>query len=341
MVFSPGCLRGGVNNERCWAPSWQSSHGRLPARPAIAYMSGSELHQETCSTWPSLPQRNAASRPKSAACSISSPIRSTATRRIFLRELISNASDACDRLRYAGADPARAGRRRRRLPRHPDGRQGRPHPDHRRQRHRHEPRRAGRESRHHRPLRHRRLHEADDRRREQGHGADRPVRRRLLFRLHGRRPGRGDEPQGRRERGLALGIRRQGRVHDRRRPTRGRAARRITLHLRQGEDDFLEPTRLRQIVRKYSDHIALPIVLLRRRQGRDDQHAPRRCGRGRRSEITPEQYKEFYHHVAHAFDEPWLTLHWRAEGKIEYTGLLFVPVGASRSTCSIRTASTA
>ena len=52
---------------------------------------------------------------------------------------------------------------------------------------------------------------------------------------------------------------------------------------------------------------------------------PRPCGCGSKSEITPEQYKEFYHHHAHAFDEPWLTLHWRAEGKIEYTGLLFVP----------------
>jgi molecular chaperone HtpG len=44
-----------------------------------------------------------------------------------------------------------------------------------------------------------------------------------------------------------------------------------------------------------------------------------------RNEITPEQYKEFYHHVGHAFDDPWLTMHWRAEGKIEYTSLLFVP----------------
>ena len=44
-----------------------------------------------------------------------------------------------------------------------------------------------------------------------------------------------------------------------------------------------------------------------------------------KSDITPEQYKEFYHHVGHAFDEPWLTLHARAEGKIEYTSLLFVP----------------
>ena len=44
-----------------------------------------------------------------------------------------------------------------------------------------------------------------------------------------------------------------------------------------------------------------------------------------KSEVTPEQYKEFYHHVAHAFDEPWATLHFKAEGAIEYNGLLFVP----------------
>ena len=98
----------------------------------------------------------------------------------------------------------------------------------------------------------------------------------------------------------------------------------ITLHLRQGEDDFLEPERLRHIVRKYSDHIALPIVLAA--DGKDEtiNKASALWTRGK-SEITPEQYTEFYHHHAHAFDDPWLTLHWRAEGKIEYVGLLFVP----------------
>ncbi len=98
----------------------------------------------------------------------------------------------------------------------------------------------------------------------------------------------------------------------------------ITLHLRKGEDDFLEPERLRHIVRKYSDHIALPIVLAA--DGKDEtiNKASALWTRGK-SEITPEQYTEFYHHHAHAFDDPWLTLHWRAEGKIEYTGLLFVP----------------
>jgi molecular chaperone HtpG len=99
---------------------------------------------------------------------------------------------------------------------------------------------------------------------------------------------------------------------------------RITLHLRQDADEYLEPERLRAIVRKYSDHIALPIVLIDGGKEETLNKASALWVRPK-SEITDEQYKEFYHHHAHAFDDPWLTLHWRAEGKIEYTGLLFVP----------------
>ena len=99
---------------------------------------------------------------------------------------------------------------------------------------------------------------------------------------------------------------------------------RIALHLKKGEDEFLEPTRLRHIVAKYSDHIALPIALLEDGKEETINKASALWTRAK-SDIAPEQYTEFYHHHAHAFDEPWLTLHWRAEGKIEYTGLLFVP----------------
>lgn len=96
----------------------------------------------------------------------------------------------------------------------------------------------------------------------------------------------------------------------------------ITLYLKQGEDEFLSEDRLRGIIKLYSDHIALPIML-----GEDEEPANRASALWLRSksDITVEQYKEFYHHVAHAFEEPALTLHWKAEGKIEYTGLLFVP----------------
>jgi molecular chaperone HtpG len=98
----------------------------------------------------------------------------------------------------------------------------------------------------------------------------------------------------------------------------------IILHLRDGEDEFLEDHRLRHIVHRWSDHIALPIVL---KKGEEEETLNRASALWTRpkSEITPEQYKEFYHHVAHAFDEPWLTLHNRAEGVLEYTTLLFVP----------------
>jgi molecular chaperone HtpG len=98
----------------------------------------------------------------------------------------------------------------------------------------------------------------------------------------------------------------------------------IILHMRKDEDEFLDPHRLRHIVKTYSDHIALPILL--KEDGKEETlNAASALWTRSKAEITPEQYKEFYHHVAHSFDEPWLTIHSRAEGKIEYTNLLFVP----------------
>jgi molecular chaperone HtpG len=98
----------------------------------------------------------------------------------------------------------------------------------------------------------------------------------------------------------------------------------ISLHLKQGEDEFLEEWRLRQIVTKYSDHISVPIRFGTEADAQNLNHAAALWTRPK-SEITADEYKEFYHHVAHAFDEPWATLHWRAEGVIDYTALLFVP----------------
>jgi molecular chaperone HtpG len=110
-------------------------------------------------------------------------------------------------------------------------------------------------------------------------------------------------------------------VEEAEKPSRGTT---IILHLRKDEDEFLDPHRLRHIVKTYSDHIALPILL---KEGDKEEtiNAASALWTRSKSEITPEQYREFYHHVAHSFDEPWLTLHARAEGKIEYTNLLFVP----------------
>ncbi len=98
----------------------------------------------------------------------------------------------------------------------------------------------------------------------------------------------------------------------------------VTLHMRDDEDEFLQPGALRGIVKTYSDHIALPIVFV---DGDDEEtvnEASALWARPR-SEITEDQYTEFYRHVGHAFDAPWLTIHWRAEGTHEFTTLVFIP----------------
>ncbi len=88
----------------------------------------------------------------------------------------------------------------------------------------------------------------------------------------------------------------------------------IVVHLREGEDEYLDPARLRQIVRTYSDHIGLPIVL--KDGGKEETiNTASALWTRPRSEITDEQYKEFYHHVGHSFDDPWLTLHNQGGGR--------------------------
>jgi molecular chaperone HtpG len=111
----------------------------------------------------------------------------------------------------------------------------------------------------------------------------------------------------------------------------------VTLHLRDDAKEFLDEWRLRQIVRNYSDHIAVPI-LLEAKAGPDGEAKEGEAAKGpeqinqasalwtrAKADISDEQYKEFYHHVAHAFDEPWARLHVRAEGVVSYQALLFVP----------------
>jgi len=111
----------------------------------------------------------------------------------------------------------------------------------------------------------------------------------------------------------------------------------ITLHLRDGEDDLLSGHRLRAIVRKYSDHIVVPI-LMHTEEWKDDgqvklpeeetiNQASALWARPK-SEITDEQYKEFYKHVSHDFEDPLAWTHARVEGRQEYTELLYVPARA-------------
>ena len=106
----------------------------------------------------------------------------------------------------------------------------------------------------------------------------------------------------------------------------------VTAYLDKDSKEYLEDARIRNIVKTYSDHISLPINLETTKDtNKSGETTSDQINTGSaiwtrsKSDITEEQYKEFYHHVGHVFDDPWLTLHNRVEGKIEYTNLLYVP----------------
>jgi len=104
---------------------------------------------------------------------------------------------------------------------------------------------------------------------------------------------------------------------------------RIMLHMKPDAEEFLDSHRLRHVVKTYSDHIALPVILdaqAGEAEAKDETlNSASALWMRAKSEITPEQYTEFYHSIGHGFDAPWHTLHYRAEGAIEYTALLFIP----------------
>ena len=110
----------------------------------------------------------------------------------------------------------------------------------------------------------------------------------------------------------------------------------VTLHLRDGEDELLSGAALRTIVQKYSDHITIPILMRKeevpgKRADTGDVETTEKVNQASalwarpKSEITTEQYQEFYKHVAHDFDVPLAHTHARVEGRQEYTLLLYVP----------------
>jgi molecular chaperone HtpG len=99
----------------------------------------------------------------------------------------------------------------------------------------------------------------------------------------------------------------------------------VILHLKDDSSDFLLEEKIKQVIKTYSNHISLPIYL-----GKDSIEPVNTASAlwmKSKSEITPQQYQEFYNGVSGmmALDEPALTAHWKAEGKIEFTALLFVP----------------
>ncbi len=98
----------------------------------------------------------------------------------------------------------------------------------------------------------------------------------------------------------------------------------VILHIKADADEFLEPHRLQSIIRKWADHISVPIKLVR--DGKTETaNAGTALWRRPKSEVTTEEYQDFYRHLGHFFDKPWTTIHWRAEGALEYSALLFIP----------------
>ncbi|MDQ9169877.1 molecular chaperone HtpG [Oxalobacteraceae bacterium R-40] len=113
----------------------------------------------------------------------------------------------------------------------------------------------------------------------------------------------------------------------------------IILHLREGEDEFLSSWKLKSIIRRYSDHISLPILMQKEEWDEEKKEtvvkdefetvnqASALWARSK-SDITPEQYTEFYKHVSHDFSDPLTYTHNRVEGRSEYTQLLYIPAKA-------------
>ncbi len=105
----------------------------------------------------------------------------------------------------------------------------------------------------------------------------------------------------------------------------------IVLHLREGEDEFLDGFRLRNIIHKYSDHIDIPILMPKeaaddkKAEGEEQVNKASALWTRPRNEISDEEYQEFYKHIAHDFEEPLAWSHNRIEGKLEYTSLLYIP----------------
>lgn len=106
---------------------------------------------------------------------------------------------------------------------------------------------------------------------------------------------------------------------------------RVTLHLKKDESEFSEPFRIESLIRKYSDHIGFPVSLLAAGTDDDDPkvvNSATALWTRSRSDVSDDEYKEFYKHLSHDFTDPLSWSHNRVEGKREYTSLLFIPGSA-------------
>lgn len=108
----------------------------------------------------------------------------------------------------------------------------------------------------------------------------------------------------------------------------------VILHLKKGEDEFLDDWRLRNIITKYSDHILFPILMYKQESDEKAAKSLEQVNRATalwrrpKKEITDEEYKELYKHISHDFEDPLLYSHNVVEGKLEYTTLLYIPAQA-------------
>ncbi len=114
----------------------------------------------------------------------------------------------------------------------------------------------------------------------------------------------------------------------------------IVLHLKKDEKEFAEGYRLRGIVRKYADHISIPVMMVKEEPGDKDKKADKKAPEYEavntaqalwirpRTELKDEEYKEFYKHISHDFGDPLDWSHNKVEGKLEYTSLLYLPARA-------------
>lgn len=115
----------------------------------------------------------------------------------------------------------------------------------------------------------------------------------------------------------------------------------VTLHLKSDEDEFLDSWRLKNIVKKYADHVAVPVMMKKEPLGTDDDkdadnaedefevvNTAKALWTRSRSEIEDDEYKEFYKHISHDFQDPITWSHNKIEGKLDYTSLIYIPAKA-------------